>query len=407
VPAPQHCPSARELDDLELLLSGALAPLENFSDVSDPGITLLLPPELADATEVELVDPEGLPVALWTPQRLTQLATPAYGPFRRLHLTPTEARRQYDGALLVPVAAPLTDQDLVLIEETAAGRAVVLLALSGTGTPQGVSPVGLIRATLAAAQLLGGRAASEASGQSRPPTHVVAAPLAAHGVPDYDHRLGQQVAANYATGDVLAVRGEGEWPDEIAAIVDQDQPHDDERGFVVFFTGLSGSGKSTLARALHDLILEDGRRTVTSLDGDVVRRNLSKGLTFSKEDRETNIRRIGWVAAEIARHHGIAICSPIAPFDTTRKLVRQMVEDAGGAFVLVHVSTPLEECERRDRKGLYAKARAGEIPEFTGISSPYDEPTDAAVHIDTTGRTIEDCLEDLLPVLPFHVEDPA
>ena len=99
---------------------------------------------------------------------------------------------------------------------------------------------------------------------------------------------------------------------------------------MVFFTGLSGSGKSTLARALHDLILEDGRRTVTSLDGDVVRRNLSAGLTFSKADRETNIRRIGWVAAEIARHRGIAICSPIAPFDETRKQVRQMVEDAGG-----------------------------------------------------------------------------
>jgi sulfate adenylyltransferase len=402
VPAPQHCPTPAELDDLELLLSGALAPLTNFGDVSDPGITLSLPPELADAPAVELVDPEGLPLALYTPESLTPLATPAYGPFRRLHLSPTETRRLYDGALLVPVAAPLTDQDLALIEERSAGRDVVLLALNGTGTPQGVSPVGLIRATLAAAALLGGRAASEASGQSRPRAHVVAAPLAAHGDADYDHELGQLVAANYATGEILALPGEGEWPAEIAAIVDQDQPGEDERGFVVFFTGLSGSGKSTLARALHDLILEDGRRTVTSLDGDVVRRNLSKGLSFSKEDRETNIRRIGWVAAEIARHRGIAICSPIAPFDTTRKQVRQMVEDAGGEFVLVHVSTPLEECERRDRKGLYAKARAGEIPEFTGISSPYDEPTDAAVHIDTTGRTIEDCLDDLMPVLPFH-----
>ncbi len=391
MPTPQHCPSARELDDLELLLSGALAPLENF-DVSDPGITLSLPPELADATEVELVDPEGLPLALWTPERLTALATPAYGPFRRLHLTPAEARRTYDGALVVPVAAPLTDQDLALIEQTAAGRDVVLLALNGTGTPQDVSPVGLIRTSLAAAEIL--RA------------HVVAAPLPSHGDADYDHLLGQQVVANYATGDVLAVGGEGEWPEPIAEIVEQDQPGEDERGFVVFFTGLSGSGKSTLARALHDLILEDGRRTVTSLDGDVVRRNLSKGLTFSKEDRETNIRRIGWVAAEIARHRGIAICSPIAPFDSTRKQVRQMVEDAGGVFVLVHVSTPLEECERRDRKGLYAKARAGEIPEFTGISSPYDEPTDAAVHIDTTGRTIEDCLADLMPVLPFHEATP-
>ena len=131
---------------------------------------------------------------------------------------------------------------------------------------------------------------------------------------------------------------------------------------MLFFTGLSGSGKSTLARALMDRLLEQGERTVTSLDGDVVRRNLSAGLTFSKEDRETNIRRIGWVAAEIARHGGVAVCSPIAPFDETRQQVREMVEDAGGAFFLVHVATPLEECERRDRKGLYAKARRRRDP---------------------------------------------
>jgi sulfate adenylyltransferase len=128
----------------------------------------------------------------------------------------------------------------------------------------------------------------------------------------------------------------------------------------------------------------------------VVRRNLSAGLTFSREDRETNIRRIGWVAAEVARHGGVAVCSPIAPFDQTRRQVRAMVEDAGGAFYLVHVATPLEECERRDRKGLYAKARRGEIPEFTGISSPYEEPRDAALRIDTTGRTIEDCRDEVL-----------
>jgi len=145
---------------------------------------------------------------------------------------------------------------------------------------------------------------------------------------------------------------------------------------------------------------------VTSLDGDVVRRHLSAGLGFSREDRETNILRIGWVAAEIARHRGIAICSPIAPFDQTRREVRAMVESAGGDFVLVHVATPLEECERRDRKGLYARARAGEIPDFTGISSPYEEPEDAAVRVDTTGRTIEDALADVLAALPFDV-DPA
>jgi len=398
VPAPQYCPTPRELDDLELLLSGALAPLTVFHDPSDPGVTLALPPELADAPVVDLVDPEGLPLARWTPDSLTSLSHPAYGPFRRLHLTPAQVREHYAGALTVPVAAPLTVDDLELVSRQAAGRDVVLLALNGADTPQRVSPVGLVRATLAAAALLGGRAASD---QSRPRIQVVAAPLPSHGDPDVDHALGQQVAANYAPGEVLAVTGEGEWPDEIAAIVDQDQPSDDERGFVVFFTGLSGSGKSTLARALHDLILEDGRRTVTSLDGDVVRRNLSAGLTFSKTDRATNIRRIGWVAAEIARHRGIALCSPIAPFDETRKQVRQMVEDAGGEFLLVHVATPLEECERRDRKGLYAKARAGEISEFTGISSPYEEPEDAAVRIDTTGRTIENALEDLMPHLPF------
>jgi len=138
---------------------------------------------------------------------------------------------------------------------------------------------------------------------------------------------------------------------------------------------------------------------VTSLDGDVVRRNLSAGLTFSREDRETNIRRIGWVAAEISRHGGVAVCSPIAPFDETRQQVRGMAEEAGGAFFLVHVATPLEECERRDRKGLYAKARRGEIPEFTGISSPYEEPTDAAVRVDTTGRSIEEALDDVLAAL--------
>jgi sulfate adenylyltransferase len=392
VPGPQYCPTQRELDDLELLLSGALAPRTNFDDT----VTLTLPTELVGAAEVELVDPEGLPLARWTPTSLTALSVPAYGPFRRLHLTPTAAREQYAGALTVPVAAPLTEDDLEAITTRAAGRDVVLLALNGTGTPQHASPVGLVRATIAAAALLSGRA----SGQ--PTAHVVAAPLPSHGDPEVDHALGQQVAANYATDEILGISGAGEWPAEIAAIVDQDQPAEDEKGFVVFLTGLSGSGKSTLARALHDLIIEDGWRTVTSLDGDVVRRNLSAGLTFSRADRETNIRRIGWVAAEIARHRGIAICSPIAPHDETRKQVRRMVEDAGGEFVLVHVATPLEECEKRDRKGLYAKARAGEIPEFTGISSPYEEPEDAVVRIDTTGRTVPDALGDLLPHLPFH-----
>src|ERR1700712_24161 len=134
VPGPQYCPTPRELDDLELLLSGALAPRTTF-DVSDPGITLALPPELADAREVELVDPEGLPLARWTPDSLTPLSVPAYGPFRRLHLTPAQAREQHAGAVTVPLAAPPTLDDLELLSTRARGREVVLLALTGTGTP--------------------------------------------------------------------------------------------------------------------------------------------------------------------------------------------------------------------------------------------------------------------------------
>jgi sulfate adenylyltransferase len=383
VPAPQLCPSPRELDDLELLLSGAYAPRDRFDDV----VTLDAPDG-----ELELVDPEGLPLAHRASDgTLEPLSHPSHGPFRRLYLTPAQVREQYADALTVPVAGPLTEDDLDAIDRERGGTPVVLLALTGTGTPQAVSSVGLLRATLAAASLLDH-------------AHVVAVPLPSHGDPETDHRLGQEVVANYAPGEVLAPTGRGALPAAVAEVVDQDQP--EERGVVVFFTGLSGSGKSTLAQALNDLILEAGERTVTSLDGDVVRRNLSAGLTFSREDRETNIRRIGWVAAEIARHRGIAICSPIAPFDETRQQVRAMVEAAGGELVLVHVATPLEECERRDRKGLYAKARAGEIPEFTGISSPYEEPTDAAVRVDTTGRTIEDALADVLDVLPFDLATP-
>ena len=402
VPAPQHCPSPRELDDLEVLLSGALAPRTSFDDE----VALDLPDDLAARVEageeVELVDPEGLPLARYSRAGLRPLAGAAYGPFRRLQAAPTQVRERHPDALTVPVTAPLTVTDLDLVAGRAGEREVVLLTLSGTGTPQGVSPVGLVRATLAAARLLA------AAGTT---AHVFVVPLAARGDAELDHRLGHDVVTAYAAGEVLALPGtepaDDGWPAEVAAVVAQDQPDDEHVGVVVLFTGLSGSGKSTLARALHDLVLEDGRRTVTSLDGDVVRRHLSKGLGFSREDRETNIARIGWVAAEVARHRGVALASPIAPFDATRQQVRAMVEDAGGELVLVHVATPLEECERRDRKGLYARARRGEIPDFTGISSPYEEPQDADVVVDTTGRSIEECLVEVIGALPFEVTSPV
>jgi sulfate adenylyltransferase len=154
------------------------------------------------------------------------------------------------------------------------------------------------------------------------------------------------------------------------------------QGFTVFFTGLSGAGKSTIANALLVKLLEIGDRNVTLLDGDVVRKHLSSELGFSREHRDLNILRIGFVASEIAKNGGIAICAPIAPYRATRRRVREMIEASGG-FVEVHVSTPLDVCESRDRKGLYAKARAGTLKGFTGIDDPYEEPERAEVVIDT------------------------
>jgi sulfate adenylyltransferase len=171
--------------------------------------------------------------------------------------------------------------------------------------------------------------------------------------------------------------------DEVARELENRHPARRAQGFTVFLSGLSGSGKSTIANVLRVKLLELGGRGVTLLDGDLVRANLSSELGFSKEHRDLNIRRIGFVASEITRAGGVAICAPIAPYDVVRREVREMVQPCGG-FVLVHVATPLEICEARDRKGMYAKARAGIIKEFTGISDPYEVPEDAHVVIDTS-----------------------
>ena len=159
-----------------------------------------------------------------------------------------------------------------------------------------------------------------------------------------------------------------------------------EQGFTVFFTGLSGSGKSTVANALLIKLLENGSRPVTLLDGDVVRKHLSSELTFSKEHRDLNIQRIGFVASEITKNGGIAICAPIAPYTATRRQVRSMIAPLGG-FIEVFVATPIETCEARDRKGLYAKARAGLLKGFTGIDDPYEEPENAEIVINTAELT--------------------
>ena len=176
-------------------------------------------------------------------------------------------------------------------------------------------------------------------------------------------------------------------------------PPRSRQGFTVFFTGLSGSGKSTIANVLMVKLLEMGGRPVTLWDGDIVRRNLSSELGFSKEHRDINIRRIGFVAAQNTRNGGIAICAPIAPYDAIRKANRELISACGG-YILVHVATSLEVCEQRDTKGLYAKARAGVIKEFTGISDPYEEPEDADIVLDTVEVTPEECAQQII----LHLE---
>jgi sulfate adenylyltransferase len=170
-----------------------------------------------------------------------------------------------------------------------------------------------------------------------------------------------------------------------------------QRGFTVFLTGLSGAGKSTTAVALIRRLEQLGR-TVTFLDGDAVRKHLSRELGFSREHRDLNIRRIGFVASEITRHGGVCICANIAPYQAVRSEVRGMVEAHGG-FVLVHVATPISVCEARDPKGLYARARAGLLQAFTGVSDPYETPTDADITMDTSTTSPSDAAEVIVQLL--------
>jgi sulfate adenylyltransferase len=220
--------------------------------------------------------------------------------------------------------------------------------------------------------------------------------------------FGAVVARNHGCSHVLftpeardALEGCGIHADElgivpVASRIVADAPIDSRGagGTTIFFTGLSGSGKSTIANAVRVLLMERGIR-VTLLDGDLVRRHLSSDLGFSREHRELNVLRIGYVASEITRHGGIAICAPIAPYADVRRRVRETVE-AVGTFVLVFVDTPIETCERRDPKGLYARARAGSIPEFTGVSDPYEPPVDADLVIRTIGTTPVEAAERIV-----------
>jgi len=186
----------------------------------------------------------------------------------------------------------------------------------------------------------------------------------------------------------------------VVKILRQTHPPRNQQGFTIFFTGLSGAGKSTLANALRIVLMEEGSRPVTLLDGDEVRMHLSSELGFTKEHRNLNIRRISWVASQITKSRGIAIIAAIAPYQEPRDFARKHISKNGG-FVEVHVATPLEVCEKRDVKGLYAKARSGVLKNFTGIDDPYQVPTSPEVSLNTSGLKITDCLDIIIK----HLKD--
>ncbi len=362
---PRHHASPEELDDLQALRAGL------YGEHARPG-PFALPPETAgaarEAGRMVVVDPEGVPVAAVGPLAVGQngqatgelrwLSLPSTRPFEELQL-----RQRVDlNGRPVRVVRSIDDLEAPIDPDT------YLLVLGSTSLDGPTAGTALTRAAVRAAGPV-------------PGTEVGVVPLPP-GRPEREAALLATLGIDPSQRTV---------PTRAAAA-------GDDGGVVALLTGLSGSGKSTIARAVAVRLVEEGR-TVTLLDGDRVRRHLSSGLGFTAADRDTNVRRIGWVAAEVAHHGGTAICSPIAPAEPVRRQVADFVAQRGGRFVLVHVATPLEECERRDRKGLYAAARRGEIPDFTGISAPYDVPTDPDLRLDTTGRTVEECAAEVLALL--------
>jgi sulfate adenylyltransferase len=499
-----------QLGDLELLLTGAFAPLTGFLGAADAAcvaergtledgtpwpvpVVLDVPggavPEAA--ARLALNDPEGTPLAILDIAersaahplghggqggrharsdgaagagmvrlggRVRGFREPEHGPFRQLRLTPAQARAELGEGPVLAFATrrPLSGRQIGQLRHFGGQLRARLLLLPLVSGPAEVvvRPEALVRAVSAAAKHL------------PPGTLVVPVPLAPRDVSaarevairavvaaaygathlltdERDADRGGRAALDDAhTETPIPVMPGGEWaydrtaevwrplaliepgteqsdlaageledlldrgedvpawfaPPGVTAELRRARPPRRERGVVVFFTGLSGSGKSTIARALRDALAERGDRTVSLLDGDLVRQLLSAGLTFSRADRDLNISRIGYVAAEVARHGGIAICAPIAPYEAARAQVRRMVSEVGD-FLLVHVATPVAVCEARDRKGLYAKARAGLIDNFTGVSDPYEEPRNADLTLDTSVMSRQEAAEAVLGLL--------
>lgn len=279
---------------------------------------------------------------------------------------------QHPGLAVPPMDTRTVDRALA----AALGAEVLLAAAStaGAASPGAASP----------------GAASPAAAERPLPTIALA--------PDA-FAAGDALHAAITAGEELSDAQSAEAGPPVVAALRPTFPRRRDRGAVVLFTGLSGSGKSTVAEAVRARLLTATGRPVTLLDGDLVRRHLSAGLGFSREDRDRNVTRIGFVAAELARHGGLALCAPIAPYDAVRREVRRMVTATGAGFLLVHVATPLEVCEARDPKGLYARARRGQLTGMTGIDDPYEPPTDAEVVLDTTSTSLTEATDRVVTAL--------
>ncbi len=443
---PSHVLTADQAAALLRILDGVYAPIAGFMTAAQasrvaaehalddgtwwpaPVILDVLPAtaeRLAIAGPLVLREPEGRAVAVMPDAQAWQdasgwriggsvvgLQAPPVYDLVDLRLSPTEvreeiARRGWGAAIAVPVERVLHRADVAALEQLAASHdaGLVILATTRAGAIADRASYARMRALRGAvAHMAPGRAIlvvdTRPDAEGAPGSAVDALLAGAFGcarVVAWDASGAELSAAGRLIGvvveavsagpaapadDSAAARDAWTFPD-VAAEIDRQAPPSWQRGVTVFFTGLSGSGKSTIANALRVRLLEDGRRTVTLLDGDLVRTHLSSELGFSREHRTLNVRRIAFVAAEITRHGGVAICAPIAPYAALRRDARALVE-AAGVFLLVHVATPLAVCEARDVKGLYQRARAGTLPEFTGISDPYDVPDDADVTIDTS-----------------------
>ncbi len=384
--------TADELDLLELALTGGPAWLPDGA-----------------ATPVTLTDAENTPLAvadtggLRAVKPFARAAGPHWDP--ALRRSADDVRAEVRGAHVraVVVTEPPTRSEVAALPALTGDAERVLLLVPASRRSPAAGAVGAPGMVRVATDLADGL---RSDGSPRVDVVVVPWPAAAPtgpGWPEVAERYGATHSTVLAEHRDEADRGRVDalgslWSDEVADLFPEPSAREVVRaartarraGAVVFFTGLSGSGKSTVARALAAELDDEGLHT-TLLDGDEVRHHLSKGLGFDKASRELNVERIGYVASLVASHGGVAVAAPIAPFASGRDRVREHAE-AAGTFLLVHVSTPLEVCEARDRKGLYAKARRGEIPEFTGISSPYEVPTDADLVIDTSQVGVADAV---------------